>query len=207
MNRAPNPPEGRSGGVAEGSDSAAMLRALVVSFALAALSLAGSPTAAQIEALDLERMTAVADGCILGEIVGREVFRVDHPVDGPGLYFTTLRIRGKLLGSGAPRTVEVTFWGGFVDEENGVYNSEAPSLGDTRLGRQVVAFYKWSDDMGGGVAANVLLAAHGGLYTVFGADPTRIVQGRGHGYAVRDNMKVDDLRARIRAIRSARQAR
>ena len=140
-------------------------------------------------------------------MVGREVFRVDHPVDGDGLYFTTLRIRGRLLGSGAPKTVEVTFWGGFIDEEHGVYNSEAPTAGGTALGCQVVAFYKWSDNMGGGVAANALLAAHGGLYTVFGAGSARIVQGRGHGYAVRDNLKVGDLRSRIRAIRAARRAK
>ena len=39
---------------------------------------------------------------------------------------------------------DVTFQGGFIDEEHGVYNSEAPVADDVKIGNRVVAFYKWS---------------------------------------------------------------
>jgi hypothetical protein len=158
---------------------------------------------AQIERLSLEQMVGQVDDCVHGTIVDREVFRVDHPVDGPELYFTTVHIQGHSVLSGQEQLVQVTFHGGFVDEENGVYNSEAPSADETRIGRKIVAFHKWTENMGGDVAANVLYAAHGGLYTTFGDAQNPVIQGRGEGYAVTSNVVFDQFQTRVREIREA----
>ncbi len=162
---------------------------------------------AQIERLDLEQMVARADGCVLGRITKRHVFRIDSPSDGEELYFTTLTIEGVALHDGSPLTVDVTHFGGFVSEEDGVWNSEAPSEEETRVGRRVLAFYRWTDNMGGGVKGNVLYASHGGLYSTFTAQSGKtIVQGRGEGFAVSKNLPSPDLAKRVAAARAKKQA-
>jgi hypothetical protein len=138
---------------------------------------------------------------VYGTIVDKEVVRIDHPIDGPELYYTTLFIEGASLVSGEPVTVGVSFPGGFTDAEHGVYNSEAPSADDVALGRRVVAFYAWSDNMGGDFASNALYASHGGLYPTFESrGGAVVVQGRGAGYAVRDNCTLGGLEDSVRAI-------
>ncbi len=157
---------------------------------------------AQIVRLDLTQMIAQTDGAIYGTIVEKEVIRIDHPIDGPELYYTTLRIEGRLLGSSKTTTVGVTFAGGFIDDVQGVWNSEAPTADETRLGNRILAFYKWSDNMGGDLQANALYAAHGGLYTTFVARGETIIQGRGNGYAVRQNQTIVNLEERVVEIRN-----
>jgi len=145
---------------------------------------------AQIRRLNLSEMVELSDGAILGTIVHTDVFRVDDPIDGPELYFTTLTIEGSSLVDGTPSTVQVTYHGGFISETEGVYNSEAPAKDDVLEGNTVTAFYRWQDNMGGGVAANALSASHGGLYRVLGGT---FVLGRGEGYAVDTNVSSQDL--------------
>jgi len=169
--------------------SGLVLGALFVSF-----------TRAQIERLTLDEMVAKTDNSVLAEIVGRKVFRVDHPVDGPELYFTTLTLQGSSLRDGKPITVDVTFPGGFIDEEHGVHNSEAPSADDIKLGNTVVAFYKWSENLGGDVKGNALYASHGGLYRTVAGPTGSVVMGRGEGYAVDKNKSVANLESAIRSI-------
>lgn len=156
---------------------------------------------AQIERLDLAQMVAKTDNAVLGKIVGKEVIRVDSPRDGPELYFTHLLVEGRSLYTGNAITVPVTFAGGFVSPGQGTWNSEAPSADDTQVGRQVVVFYKWTDNMGGDVAANALYAAHGGLYRVIEGRQAPIVLGRGDGYAIDKNTTVADLKAAIALLR------
>jgi hypothetical protein len=155
---------------------------------------------AQIERLTLDQMVAKTDNSVLAEITSKHVFRVDHPIDGPELYFTTLTLQGESLETGQPITVDVTFPGGFVDEENGVHNSEAPSDDDIKIGNVVVAFYKWSDNMGGDVAANALYASHGGLYRTVDGPTGTVVLGRGEGYAIESNKSVEALATAIQSI-------
>lgn len=162
--------------------------------------------AASIERLDLATMVAKCDGAVEGVITRRRVVRIDHPVDGPELYFTLLTIEGRSLADGAPLAVEVLHAGGFVDARNGVFNSEAPAADDTRLGTRVVAFYKHSSNVGGGLAGNALYAAHGGLYRTFKAAKGDIVQGRGAGYAVNSNLELATLRSRIAELARAKRA-
>ncbi len=162
---------------------------------LAALAIAFCAAApAQIQRLSLEEMVDLADGAILGTIVDSQVFRVDDPIDGPELYFTTLTIEGRSLVDSTPSTVQVTFHGGFISETEGVYNSEAPIKDDILQGNEVTAFYSWQDNMGGGVSANALSAAHGGLYRVLGGS---FVLGRGEGYAIDYNITAENLEASL----------
>jgi hypothetical protein len=168
--------------------------AALLAIATAAVSVA------QIERLTLDQMVAKTDNSVLAEITYKHVFRVDHPIDGPELYFTRLTLQGESLETGQPITVDVTFPGGFVDEENGVHNSEAPSDDDVKIGNVVVAFYKWSDNMGGDVAANALYASHGGLYRTVDGPTGTVVLGRGEGYAIESNKSVEALATAIQSI-------
>lgn len=163
---------------------------------------------AQIKKYTLDEMVAEMDNAVQGEIVDSHVFRVDHPVDGPELYFTTLTIQGRSLVDGVPLTVDVTYHGGFLSQDEGVHNSEAPAADDVRLGSQVVAFYTWTDNMGGGVAANALIAAHGGLYRTLQGPAGAVVLGRGEGYALQSNVQLTVLDAEVtRVFQETRRAR
>ena len=159
---------------------------------------------AQIKAYTLDEMVGEADQAVHGQIVASRVFRVDHAVDGPELYFTTLTIQGTLLADGTAVTVDVTYNGGFISEDEGVFNSEAPIADDVKIGNRIVAFYKWSDNLGGDVAGNALMASHGGLYRTVEGPSDSVVLGRGEGYALAFNTKVGDLDRAIRTIRDRR---
>lgn len=168
-----------------------------LSMAALALVAAGALGVAQIERLDLDQMVAKTDNSIVGQITAKKVFRIDHPVDGPELYYTTLTVRGRSLVDGKLITVPVTYPGGFINPEEGVYNSEAPSDAETRIGNEVVLFYKWTDNMGGDVAGNALYASHGGIYRVAKSGSEYVTLGKGEGYAISKNWKLKALDAEI----------
>jgi len=140
---------------------------------------------------------AKTDNAVYGVITARKVIRIDHPKDGVELYFTSLTIEGTSLRDGKPTTATVWFGGGFVDATHGVWNSEAPKADDQKIGSSVVAFYKWVENMGGDLSGNALYSWHGGLYRTFQAPKGVIVQGRGPGYAVTQNLTLSDLRTEI----------
>lgn len=153
---------------------------------------------AKVVALDLPAMMKACDGAVVGKIVERQVFRIDHPIDGPELFYTTITVTGRSLVDGQEQTVDMTFPGGFITEEEGVYNSESPFEQEVKIGNDVVAFYDWTDNMGGDVAGNGLVAAHGGLYQVENNRAgDRIVRGRGPGYAVSSNLRLEELDSEI----------
>jgi hypothetical protein len=177
------------------------LSPLALPLTAAAILAAATLGTAQIERLDLSQMVSKADNAVVGTITKKEVIRIDHAKDGPELYFTTLTIEGSSLRNGESLTVDVTFAGGFIDDQHGVFNSEAPSADDVKIGNKVVAFYKWLDNLGGGLAGNGLYAAHGGLFRTF--DDSRkgtIVQGRGDGYAVPTNIKLAELNQQVAVL-------
>ena len=179
-----------------------MIRISPQRFGLAALALAGTAllSTAQIERLNLEQMVVKTDNALIGEITKKEVIRIDHPIDGPELYYTHLTIEGRSLVDGAESTAVVTFPGGFIDDENGVWNSEAPTDAETKIGTEVVAFYKWSDNMGGDLAANALYASHGGIFRTVKGRKGKVVMGKGDGYAVSSNIALTQLDAKITEI-------
>jgi len=174
---------------------------------LSILGLTASLGLAQIKRYTLDTMVAEMDNAVYGEIVNRQVFRVDHPIDGPELFYTKLTIEGRSLAENSPMTVDVLYHGGFVSEEEGVYNSEAPAEDDVMLGNQVVVFYSWSDNMGGEVAGNAMMAAHGGLYRTLQGPGSATVLGRGDGYAIRRNVRLADLDADVTRIFQEAQRR
>ena len=167
-------------------------------FAVATLGLA------QIERLDLPLMVAKSDRSVYGQITARNVIRIDHPVDGHELYFTTLTIEGRSLDNGNPVTVDVSHMGGWIDEEQGSFNSEAPSADDTRVGNKVVCFYKHEENMGGDFTGNAIYAWHGGIYRTFERKGAVVVQGRGDGYAIPANVALGELEQAIRALAEAK---
>jgi len=172
-----------------------------VSAAAAALVLSLAIGHAKIERLTLAQMVQRADDCVVGRIVESAVFRVDHPIDGAELYFTRLTIEGRSLYAGSAISVPVTFAGGMLPGGEGVWNSDAPSAAETRVANEVVVFYKWTDNMGGGVAANALYCAHGGLYRVVRTRKGDFVLGRGEGYAIDGNAKLVDLEQQVARLR------
>jgi hypothetical protein len=155
---------------------------------------------AQIERLDLNQMVTKTDNAIVGKIVDARVIRTDGQVQE--LYFTTLTIQGTSLVNNQQLTVDVTYPGGFISPTEGVFNSEAPAADDVKLGNRVVAFYKWSDNMGNGLAANALYASHGGLYRVASARGEAVVLGRGDGYALSRNWRLSDLGTAIAQLKN-----
>jgi len=165
-----------------------------------AMVLVSALARAEIERLTLPQIVAKTDNVIYGTITAKKVIRIDHPKDGPELYFTSLTIEGKSLRDDKPLTVTVWFGGGFIDDVHGVWNSEAPKTDDQKIGNKVVAFYKWADNLGGDLSGNALYAWHGGLYRTFDAPKGVIVQGRGAAYAVSQNMTLADLRTQIGAL-------
>ncbi len=160
---------------------------------LAALGL-GAFTAlgvAQIKKLNLPQMVQETDAAVFGEITSSTVFKVEDPVDGPQ-YFTELEIVGRSMKDAKPVTVEIVFRGGFLNEEEGVHNSEAPAADDVRVGNKVVAFYAWSDQAAGR-GANFLYLAHGGVYRAVDGPRGTTVLGRGPGYPIVSNIAVEAL--------------
>jgi len=157
---------------------------------------------ASIERLTLRKMIAKADAGVVGEIIAHEVVAVPLDRDGEEMTFTNLTIAGHDLLSGDEATVTVSYHGGVLPGDRGGHTSEAPSQDDVKLGNRVVAFYKWSDNMGGGYASNGLYASHGGLFRTFTDKGGRVVvQGRGQGYAVDRNVRLKALRTSARQHR------
>ena len=165
---------------------------------LVALALSAA-AGASIERLNLRQMIGKADAGIVGEITAHEVIAVPLDRDGEEMTFTRLMVKGHDLVSGKPVSVQFSYPGGVLPGRRGGYNSEAPSQDDVKVGNRVVAFYKWSDNMGGGYASNALYASHGGLFRTFKDKKDRvIVQGRGTGFAVSKNIRLQDLRSAAR---------
>jgi hypothetical protein len=177
-----------------------MNRLLSSGLAAAGLTLLATLGSAQIERLDLGQMVQRTDSAVRGRIVATEVVRVDHPTDGPELYFTHLQVQGVSLYTGQPVTTTVTFPGGFLTPDEGVHNSEAPGADEVQVGNEVIVFSKWSDNMGGDVASNALYASHGGIYQVVQSRNGEVALGKGEGYAVAANVTVSDLKSKISAL-------
>ncbi len=170
--------------------------------ALALIAVAGVGLA-QIIRIDLPQMVAQTDDAVLGTITAAKVFRTDGSKPGQvqELYFTTLTITGRSLSNDLPLTVDVTFAGGLVSPKEGAYNSEAPLDTDVKVGLKVVAFYKHVDDLGNGLSCNALYTSHGGLYRVYSQRGEEIVQGRGKGYAISSNWKLEALDTEITRLK------
>jgi len=176
---------------------------------LAALAL-GTATSlglAQIKEYTLPEMIEDADGAVYGEIIASGVFKTESPFEETAYYFTTLTLEGKSLSDGTAVTLDVTYQGGFLNAEEGYWNSEAPLADDVKVGNRVVAFYDWKDDLGGGVSANTLVALHGGLFRTVESGKQPVALGRGKGFAIEANTSIADLELAVRRLERAKKNR
>jgi len=170
------------------------LTALLLALAL------GTQAEAQVKALTLPEMVAASDHGVFGRILSKRVARIDA-ADGRTLYYTTMTVEGRMLDDGTPVRLDVSYPGGFLNEEEGYWHSESPGADETRVGSDVVLFYKWTAGMGGALQANWLYANHGGLYRTVVGPKGPMALGRGQGYAVARNLQVSDLEASVQRIR------
>ena len=162
---------------------------------------APTQSVAQIKAYTLPEMTAEADNVLYGQIIGSRVFVVNHEVDGPELYFTTITVEGNSMVDGSAITVDITYNGGFIDSERGVYNSEAPAADDVKIGNNVALFYKWSNNLGGDVKGNSLIAMHGGLYRTVNGKQGPVILGRGAGYSIKNNVSMSNFKVALAKLK------
>jgi hypothetical protein len=157
-------------------------------------------------------LTELKASAVHGEITGSDVVRLGDSLDGPEMYFTTLTIEGRSVGSGTPLTVEITFLGGLFDGNQGVYNLSAPAADDVRVGNRVVAFYTGSctgsgtgpgsaeGNAGGNIATNALAGVPGSVCRTAEGPRGTVVLGRGKGSVISRNMAIDALDAAVRGI-------
>ena len=178
-----------------------MKRTLQMLGATLACAVAATFVQGSIRTLTLDQMMANVDNAVVGQIVDRHVFRADHPVDGT-MYFTTITVDGTSLIDGQPLRVPVTYLGGWIDENEGTSTSVTPDPNTVALGKRVVAFYAQTDNMGYGVAANQLVASHGGVFQVVQRRAKLLTLGKGQGFAIDKNIEVGVLRSRTQKIAS-----
>jgi hypothetical protein len=167
-----------------------------------ALALGGAIGQAQIKRLSLAEMTTETDNAVLGTVVASHVIDLGNEIDGFGLYYTVFTLEGESLYTGRKTTVDVVTRGGWIDRDAGIgcWDSEAPQAEEIAIGKKVVAYYKWVDNIGRGVGANILYASHGSLFRTAKSPGGLVVLGRGEGYAIDKNMKVSSLRTASRTI-------
>ncbi len=178
------------------------LPALLATLAVT-LAVAGSVAVrAQIKRLSLDEMTTLTDNAIVGTIVDSKVIDLGNETDGYGLYYTVLTIEGDSIYDGRKTTVDVVTRGGWMDKQRGIgcWDSEAPSADEMAVGKQIVAYYHWVDNIGRGTGANRLYASHGSFYRTVNGPQGLVVMGRGEGYAINKNMKLGSLKTASRAI-------
>lgn len=182
-----------------------MKRSLQLVGAALACAVASTLAVASIRSLTLEEMLVQVDNAVVGEIVDSHVFRADDPVHGT-MYFTTITVDGTSLVDGAPLEVGVTFLGGWIDENEGTTTSVTPDPNEVAVGKRVVAFYAYTDDMGYGVAANQMIASHGGVFPLVQRRSKVLALGKGQGFAIDQNVELAKLRTRVDKIAQALQA-
>jgi hypothetical protein len=148
---------------------------------------------------DLPKIVRETEGAVVGTIL--EVTATERVGEGWGPWiFTHVRIQGENLYTGEAEEVVVSFLGGTLEGRVTV-SPDAPSPGDLRLGRRVVAFYAFSPTMGG-TGMTSLAGSHAGLFRVEGGPRGEIVLGRGEGYAIEKTRALGTLRAELAALRS-----
>ena len=167
-----------------------------------ALAVAGSIGQAQVRELSLTEMTNQTDNGVLGTVIGSRVVDLGNEIDGYGLYYTIVTIEGRSIFDDRKITVDIASRGGWIDKEHGIgsWDSEAPQASEIARGKEVLAYYMWSENIGSGVGANILYASHGSLFRTAKSPTGTVVLGRGQGYAIDKNIKFETLRTATRAI-------
>lgn len=147
-----------------------------------------------IEELDLPKMVAKTDAAVRGTITDVRTVRYVPPGDDR-LIFTILTVDGTDLYTGQPRVLEAAFLGGtFQGDAMNVTSMPAPD--EYRVGNDVVVFSAPVEGWGPEVDRCVY-ASMGGIFRVVSGRKGEVVLGKGEGFAVSNNVRLDDLRASI----------
>ena len=146
--------------------------------------------------MTLEELMQISSGVIEGQIVSKDVVRMDW-ADMQDLTFTRLTISGEDLATGNPATREIYYMGGVW---NGKLDSPttAPRESQTRVGARVVAFY-WFDPVLTTQGANKIFC-YANIFQVQQASGEPTVIGLGAGTAVSQNVKLSILSTEVKSI-------
>jgi hypothetical protein len=153
----------------------------------------------------LTDLISQADGVIIGRITRNHLFRIErgHELES---YFTTLSIEGRPLsyrkrgGSTPSICLDVTFKGGSILENQGVFNPGAPGTDEVQVGTRVVLFHRWMKDLGAKIQGHGLAGMKGGLYLTRRLQGNTWVRGRGQGFGIANDLPLSELSARISSI-------
>ena len=161
--------------------------------ALAVALAAALPAVASIKAMTLKELMSITSGTIHGTIVARETVQRDFPQ--AGAVYTLLTISGENVRTGEPAEIQVAFHGSH-DVADRYTISEMPTLQDTRVGTEVLAFHNARKELDG----RKVVYDYSGLYRVERAFGKPVVMGKGEGFAFHKNEKLDVARARVRQV-------
>ena len=151
-----------------------------------------------IKALTLDEMVAKTDAAVVGEVTS--VRSVKSHVEGHGDFiYTLVTVEGEDLYSGETRSIETAFVGGTYEGESMLVTS-MPSPSEYRIGNEVVVFSAPVEDWHPEVGRS-LYAAMGGIFRVHNG----VVFGKGEGFAVEGNQRVELLRENIQAALVAKR--
>lgn len=151
------------------------------------------PAVASIKAMTLKELMGITKGTVHGTIVARETIRSDFPL--PNAVHTVLTIRGENVRTGEPMEVKVSFHGSH-DVADRYTISEMPTLQDTRVGAEVVAFFNPRKELEG----SQVVFDYSGIYRVERAFGQPVLMGKGEGFAFEKNEKLDSVRTRVRQV-------
>lgn len=172
-----------------------MRKTLWLASALTGAVLAGGAYAC-IEALDLNKMVARTDVAVRGTITSVRSVQYTPPGDDRQIY-TLIRVEGEDLYTGQPQTVEAAFLGGTHRGESWLVTS-MPAPSEYRVGNKVVAFTAPVSDWGPEIQ-RCLYASYGGIFREIATRGGPVVLGKGEGFAIEGNMRIEELRAGIAA--------
>lgn len=169
------------------------MRVMTCVISLFATLVVALPAPASIKAMTLSELMSVTQDTIHGKITARETVRLSHP--WPDAVYTQLTIVGENARTGEPQESKVVFHGSHEAADEYTI-SEMPTLQETRVGAEVIAFISKRKDMEG----RYLLHNLGGVFRVERAFGKPVLQGKGPGFAFEKNEKLAVARDRVRQV-------
>lgn len=161
--------------------------------ALLVIAAVALPVGAAIKAMTLAELMSVTDDAVVGTIVEKGTVRLDTP--WAGALYTRIVVQGESLRTGATGEFALVFHGSHERSDEYIV-SEMPTLKDSRVGGQVVAFFEKAKE--GGPPMD-LVHSWANLYRVEESFGQPVVMGKGEGSAFPLNLTLGDVRNRVSA--------
>lgn len=147
-----------------------------------------------IEELDLAQMVAKTDAAVRGTIKSVHTVQYTPPGDDR-LIYTVLTVEGIDLYTGQARTIDAAFLGGTYQGDSMMVTS-MPAPAEYRVGNQVLVFSAPVEGWGPEVDRCVY-AAMGGIFREVAAKNGPVLLGKGEGFAISDNVRLEGLQSAI----------